>query len=159
MGQNNYPNIFQNNHQNIGYYFLPMHINIKNNQPTSVTFITLFVLSITIWNIFRIISTVKNWQVLISYGGNPFYILGSGIIWVISGLFLFFSIFTRNSYSRLFANLTGCAYFGWYWYDRILVQLFPAPNSVFSIFFSGTLLTIFLITINIPASKAFFLKE
>ncbi len=125
----------------------------------SVTFITSFVLSITIWNVFRIFSTLLNWQFLIKVDGKPYYVLGTGILWSIIGLLLFSAIAYRIKHAQLFADLAGCIYFGWYWCDRLLVQLLPSPNSIFSLLFSSALLVIFLVMVNIPASKAFFLKE
>lgn len=133
---------------------------LKNNsRQLSVTFITLLVLSITIWNIFRIVSSIRNWSFLIIFDGKPYYILTTGIFWAITALILLYIIYARSRFTQVFANLTGVSYFGWFWFDRLLVQLSPAPNSIFSLLFSGSLLICYLVIINFPGWKTIYLKE
>jgi hypothetical protein len=50
-------------------------------------------------------------------------------------------------------------YTAWYWCDRILIQPAPAPNVVFSFVTTIILMAIYIICLNLPASKAYFKRS
>ncbi len=127
--------------------------------PPGVTIIALFVLSITAWNSLRTYTTITNWYVLQEFGANPYYILLTGLLWTILGILLLTKIYKRNPNGILTASAMAVAYYLFYWLDRIFFQASPAPNTIFSIFFSSITLAIFSIFLYLPATRAFFIKE
>ena len=138
----------------------PMPTMPKNlARPPSVTILTVLVLLITSWYAIRITSAIVNWQVLIEFGAIPAYILGTGIFWTVAGLWLLIIFWRGKSYSAPAGTAAAACHFLWYWFDRLIVQLSPAPNVMFSMVFSSLVLAAFIITLNLPASKSFFNKE
>ena len=131
----------------------------KPNSPTSVTILTIFVLSITSWNIIRVYSAIANWQVLSEFQANPVYILATGVIWSLVGLWLFRMILKGYHYTIRASLAVAGLYYIWYWCDRLFIQSSPAPNVIFSAIFSTVLLAIFGIILIIPSTRAFFNKE
>jgi len=127
--------------------------------PAGVTIITLLVLSMTAWNSLRTYTTITNWYVLQEFGANPYYILLTGLLWTILGVMLLIKIYRRNPSVVLAASAMAVAYYLFYWLDRIFFQPSPAPNTIFSIFFSSLTLAIFSIFLYLPATRAFFIKE
>jgi hypothetical protein len=125
----------------------------------TVTILAVFVLFITSWNGIRTYSAIVNWQVLKEFGANPEYILATGLFWTIAGLGLFRAIWEGHRYAVRAGLTTAGLYTLWYWCDRLIFQLTPAPNTLFSIVVSAVFLTFFIITLSIPASKGFFNKE
>ena len=128
-------------------------------RPTSVTILTVLVLLITSWYAIRIYSAIVNWQVLIEFGAIPAYILGTGIFWTVAGLWLLIIFWRGKSYAAPAGTAAAAGHFLWYWFDRLVIQLSPAPNVMFSMVFSSLVLAAFIITLNLPASKSFFNKE
>lgn len=131
----------------------------KSAPPASVTILAVFVLFITSWYCIRIYSAIVNWQVLIEFGAIPAYILGTGIFWTLVSLWLVTIFWQGKPYAARFGSITAAVYFLWYWLDRLVIQPTPAPNVMFSMVVSTISLTIFMIVLNIPASKSFFNKE
>jgi hypothetical protein len=131
-----------------------MHKN--STQPLTVTILAIFVLFITSWNGIRAYSAIANWQVLKEFGANPVYLLATGLFWAITGLWLFRAIWKGYRYAFRAGLTTAGLYTLWYWCDRLIFQPAQAPNIFFSIFMSVVFLAFFIITLCLPASKAFF---
>ena len=127
--------------------------------PISVTILTVFVLFMTSWYGIRIYSAIANWQVLIEFGASPVYILGTGILWALAGMGLIVVFWQAKPYAPAAGSATAGAYYAWYWLDRLVLQPAPAPNVLFSMIVSTLSLAVFIIILNIPASKSFFNKE
>lgn len=127
--------------------------------PANVTILAVFVLCITAWNGLRIYSTIANWQILREFGANPAYSLVIGLVWALTGLWLFRALWEGRRHALRAGLASAGLYFLWYWFDRLAIQPSPAPNLLFSVVFSTLLLITFIIILGLPASKAFFDKE
>ena len=131
----------------------------NSTPPITVTILAVFVLFISSWNGIRAYSAIANWQVLKEFGANPVYILGTGLFWTITGLWLF-RVFWEGHRYAIRAGLSAAGlYTLWYWCDRLIFQPAPSPNTLFSIVVSAVFLTFFILTLSISASKGFFNKE
>ncbi len=127
--------------------------------PASVTIPAIIVLFMTAWNFIRIYSVIINWQILVEFGASPNYILATGIIWALIGLWLIVVLWQERHFAaRAGSAVTGC-FFLWYWVDRLTIQPSPAPNVLFSIIFSTCILATIIISLHLPALKSFFNKE
>jgi len=129
------------------------------NPPVSVTILATIVLFITSWFCIRTYSTITNWKILMEFGTNPVYILGAGVFWVLIGLWLFSIIGRRKPYTPQAGSVIAVLYILWYWFDRIIMQPSPAPNGVFNLIISIFYLVVFIIILNMPASRSFFTEE
>lgn len=127
--------------------------------PANVTILAVFVLCITAWNGLRAYSTIANWQILREFGAIPAYSLVIGLVWALTGLWLFRALWEGQRYALRAGLASAGLYFLWYWFDRLTIQPSPAPNLLFSVVFSTLLLIIFIIVLGLPASRAFFDKE
>ena len=127
--------------------------------PTIVTTITIFVLSITLWNTVRLFVAIRYWKLLSEFGGNPEYIALTALVWVFLGVW-FVRIFVgqRRNAVRI-GYIFAIFYYSWYWIDWLFIQHSPAPNLLFSFISSTTLLIIFSIIMGIPSAKSFLNKE
>lgn len=133
-----------------------------HNRPTTpinVTLLGIFVLFITCWNTLRVFGVISNWQVLSEFGANPTYILGTGTIWMLCGLWLLVFFWRRSIYFTRATIFSSIIYYVWYWFDRLFVQVSPAPNVLFSAVFSTALLILLIIITTLPGTRAFFYKE
>jgi hypothetical protein len=132
----------------------------KNSAPpASVTILAVLVLLLTFWYAIRIYSTIVNWQVLIEFEAIPAYILGTGIFWALVGAGLFIIFWRGITYAAPVGTAAAAGHFLWYWFDRLVMQLSPAPNEMFSLIVSTLFMAAFIIVLNIPASRSFFNKE
>jgi hypothetical protein len=124
--------------------------------PRSVTFLFFFVLSMTAWGGIRFWATLVNWEILSRFRANVFYIFATGIIWFILGGILLVLIFKGHPRTLIIGPLLALLYAGWYWFDRLVMQISPAENGIFSIIVTAVLLIIFHIILFWPSSQAFF---
>lgn len=134
-------------------------MNTQKNTPFPVTIITIFVLFITSWNVVRAYSAFLNWQVLTKYGASPAYILGTAILWAISGLWLLVIIRKKHNYALRANLMVAGLYYLWYWADQLIIQPSPSPNTIFSAIFSTILLLVFCISDISATARSFFGKE
>lgn len=128
-----------------------------HTRPISVTILSVFVLCITSWNLLRIFSALASWNILREFGASPAYLLGSGLVWTVSGAWLIVTLWRAEPHALPAGLSLAGLYFAWYWIDRLFIQADPAPNFVSSAFISTTLLV--CVIIDLFASKSFFDKE
>lgn len=124
--------------------------------PRSVTFLFFFVLSITAWGGIRLWAALVNWEILSRFRANVVYIFATGIIWFILGVILLVLIFKGNRRTLVIGPLLALFYAGWYWFDRLVMQINPAANGIFGIIVTAVFLIIFHIILFWPSSQAFF---
>ncbi len=124
--------------------------------PRSVTIIMFFVLCMTAWSAVRAWTSLANWEILTQFKANPFYIFATGIIWFILGIVLILLIFKGYRHTLAFSLIASLVYAVWYWFDRLFMQVTPAPNIAFSI--TGTIITLVIFNTILfwPSSQAFF---
>jgi hypothetical protein len=87
---------------------------------------------------------MANWDILREFGAPTSYIIATGLAGTLAGLWLVYLLWFRKKLA--FATGLGLAglYFAWYWFDRLVMQPLPAPNFVFSIAASISLLAVFV---------------
>jgi hypothetical protein len=131
------------------YPFLPLApqppMNKLNNpRPKRVTFLAILALIIAIFNSIRIGESIFFWRILIEYEGQFLYTLLSGAVWLLSGFFLVWGLWTGKSWAWGAALGLFTAYPAWYWLDRMLVQR-PHTNWLFSLFLTVIFLCVVLL--------------
>ena len=124
--------------------------------PRSVTILLFFVLSITAWDGLRAWTALADWEILIRFKSNPFYIFATGIIWFILGATLLVLIFKGYRHTLAFALISSILYALWCWFDRFIMQVTPAQNVPFSIAVTIFILIVFNTILFWPSSQAFF---
>ncbi len=119
---------------------------MMNKRPTrdvNVTILIVFVLCFTFWYGLRIYSSLVNWQILLEFGANPVYILATGLLWFLTGLGLLILLWKKHVRTIRAGLLAAVLYISWYWLDRLIIQVSPEPNVLFSAVFSSVLLVIY----------------
>jgi hypothetical protein len=110
--------------------------------PIRITLLLWMVLTITAWNLVRLVTSI-GWRVTLeTYAPwpGPFYIGLTGAIWTLMGLFLFWSFVVGASWSRIGLLICGFVYSIWFWVDRLFIQPQVRANWTF-----GLLVTIILL--------------
>ncbi|MBI5296654.1 MAG: hypothetical protein HY869_14345 [Chloroflexi bacterium] len=97
---------------------------MTSSPPFRVTLLTWTVLSLTVWNIFRLWTAIAWREVVGEFAPQPgpLYIGLTGALWALLGFLLLWGLAGRKSWiPRL---LIGCAaaYTLWYWADRLFLQ-------------------------------------
>jgi hypothetical protein len=139
-----------------------------NPRPLPVTIASVFVLCITVWSGIRAWAAIVNCELLSRFRANPIYVFATGILWIIVGSALIFTLLKGSRIPYTLRVLRGhdvvpacglvlsITYILWYWVDRLAIQIFPATNITFSIVVSIVGLVIFNANLFWPSSRAFF---
>jgi len=127
--------------------------------PLPVTIASLFVLSITTWNGVRAYTALIDWDILSRFNQNPLYIFATGLVWVVAGMALSITILNGKQFALSAGLISSMVYIIWYWLDRLIIQVSPASNAVFSTASSTIVFTIFNIILFWPSSQAFFIRR
>jgi hypothetical protein len=107
----------------------------------------------------RVYSAISNWQILAEFGANPVYILATGIIWALTGLWLLHSFWVKRRNIRRASTAMAGLYYLWYWCDRLFIQASPASNGIFALFVSTIVLLIFYLLLGISTTRTYFKTE
>lgn len=97
---------------------------MTSSLPFRATLLTWTVLSLTVWNIFRLWTAVAWREVVGEFAPQPgpLYIGLTGALWALLGLLLLWGLAGKKSWiSRLLIG-SSAAYTLWYWTDRLLLQ-------------------------------------
>lgn len=112
-----------------------------------------------LWNILRAARALLDWPILTEYGAPAAYILVSGALWALAGIFLCLKILQGWQHSVRAGIGISVLYWVWYWADRLFIQQSPAPNIVFSAVFSTLFVLVLLLLWRSPDTQALFIKE
>jgi hypothetical protein len=129
---------------------------VKSTLPFRVTLLTWMVLSLTAWNFFRV-WTAFAWRETLSEFApkpGPLYIGLTGAIWVTLGLFIFWAVARRKSWTPRLLIGSAAVYTLWYWADRLFLQT-GRDNWPFTLIVNLLLLGLTYFTIR----TKFFAKE
>lgn len=125
-------------------------LNTRGIRPLRVTLLAIFIFFVACWNGLRFAEGLFFWQTLRTYAAHPLYIAVTGIIWLIIGSFIAWSLYTGKHWARQSSILCVIGYTVWYWFDRILLQ---APDSNWPFTISVNLLLLALITYILFSAK------
>ena len=97
---------------------------MKNRAPFRVTLLSLAVLMLTVWNLFRAWTAFAWWGVLAEFipKSGPLYIGLTGILWSALGLVLVWGLDGGRPWAPRLALGAGPVYTVWYWTDRLVLQ-------------------------------------
>jgi hypothetical protein len=131
-------------------------------RPITVTLLAIAVLIIAAVNLVRVWATAKNWETLTNLGVSPgpVYIALTGAFWAIAFLILFELIWTGHPKARMSSFIAIGLYIAYYWLDRLAFQSrIPQKNTPFAI--GMTILVVFytLLSLSLPATKAFLSRK
>jgi hypothetical protein len=110
-------------------------------RPTRVTLTLWLVLSIIAWNCARVWTAIAWRQILGEYSAKPgpFYLAASGTLWILTGIFVLWSMLRRTTWTGTLLMGIAIGYSVWYWTDRTLWQV-PRPNWLFASALNAALL-------------------
>lgn len=131
-------------------------------RPVIVTIAALSVLSLTVWNAIRFVSTLANRDLLVEFSSppGPLYIAITGLFWTIIGIPLSLGLWFGWGRARQAAGLAGAAYAAYYWLDRLILQSAVSnPNWPFALSCNILWLGLLALALALPESRTFFGKE
>jgi hypothetical protein len=129
----------------------------KNQKPTGVTFIELFVLGVALWNGLRLVQAIIFWSVLKEYQAEPgtLYIAISGGFWSLAALFILKGIWQGKTWAWVGTIGFAVGYGLWYWFDRLVLEE-PHANWPFALAFTVLLVGLFAFILFSPKTRTYF---
>jgi hypothetical protein len=129
----------------------------RKSRPCSVTLLSLGVLSIAVFNLVRMIQSLRNWQFLTELlNGSLLYISLSGLFWALVGFPLAWGIW-RGWKGIFFWTLAATlAYSIYYWVDRLIIAGVNPTNWKFALVLNLILFFTILMIFRQSKGKAFF---
>jgi hypothetical protein len=131
---------------------------MSNSRPFGVTLFLWMVLSLSVWGAIRLFAALRWWGVLYEFDArlSPLYLSITGAGWVLAGIFLLWSLWTRRTWTYWAVPASIGLWFVEYWIERLFFQA-PRANLPFALIASALLLTI---TISLTrTTKNFFTKS
>lgn len=126
-----------------------------------VTLLLWLVLSLTAWNAARVI-TALGWNATLAEFGarpGPLYLAASGAFWTLAGMFLLWSIWRREAWTRRSLLAGAALYAVWVWLDRLFIRAWFPPNWPFGLAVTITLLGFTAWVVLDPDNITFFQRE
>lgn len=120
-------------------------------RPETVTYLTQFVLFLSVWNGIRLGQAIALRGILQTYAarGGFLYPALSGAVWLIVGLIVAGGLWWGTPWSRKTAAAAAAAYAAWVLLDRLVLQI-PHPGWPFVLGFTFLLLILFYIDLFDP---------
>ncbi len=103
--------------------------------PLRLKLLAWLIVLFTLWNIVRAITGIAWFGTLAQYATppGPIYIVATGVVWVLAGLFLIWCMLRGKAWTRI-AILTGSGLYAlWFWVDRLIVQPGVRANWAFTL--------------------------
>jgi hypothetical protein len=104
--------------------------------------LTAVILFLGLWAGLRAGQAWLSWETLEAFGAPAAYIFGSGLAWAIGWLAILAGLLSGWRQIRRAGIAFFVLYWVWYWADRLLMQVSPAPNLMASIVLSIILLAL-----------------
>jgi hypothetical protein len=129
--------------------------------PTRIALLLLLVTLVTLWNAFRLATSIAWRDTLETYAPfpGPFYIGSMGALWTLIGLFLLWSFWRRLRWTRGAILIASIVYAIWVWIDRLFIQAKVQANSPFDLLVTILLLTLTAIVVLDPPNRIYFERE
>ena len=112
-----------------------------SKQPFRVTLLLWLVLTLTAWNFIRFWTALAWREVLNEFSSQPTstIITASGAVWMVTGIFILWSIWQRKAWAAKLLLGASAGYTVWYWSERLIWQS-PHPNWPFAVIVNLVLL-------------------
>jgi len=119
---------------------------VKTRPPFRVTLLSLAVLTLTVWNLFRAWTGFAWWGILAEFAPKPgpLYIGLTGVLWSALGLVLVWGLDGGRPWAPRLALGAGSVYTAWYWTDRLVLQ---TDRANWPFILLGNLLVLVLIVV------------
>jgi hypothetical protein len=127
-----------------------------NKFPFRVTLLLCLVLLFTAWNILSA-WTALAWRGTLnelSIHAGVWIISIGGVIWSLTGLLLFWSIWQEKAWSKTLLFGAAAGYTIWYWGGRLIWQM-PRPNWPFAVILNLVLIVFIIFTTKLPPREAY----
>lgn len=133
----------------------------RSRLPFTITLCALLVLSCTVWNLVRMVTSIAWSSVLQAYTPRPgaLYIGLTGATWFVAGIFILEAIWRRRRWALVSMLLGAWLYAAWAWSDRLLLQSGGSANWRFSLLITALLLAIMTAVALDRRSRVVFRKE
>jgi hypothetical protein len=137
-------------------------ISAPRRRPFTVTLLALGVLMFAWLNTVRLALSISQWRFLGSLAVAPLYIAGSGLLWGLAWLVLFWGLWRGLGWAWRGVQVAAPLYALYVWMDRILPGLryqsiagaMPS-NWPFLLVLTGVLLAYVLLVLMLPKTRAF----
>ena len=131
-----------------------------SQRPFSVTLLLWMVLSLSAWGAIRLFATLRWWDVLYEFKSSlsPLYLLITGAIWGVAGVFLVWSIWSGRAWSLIAIPTSIFLWLAEYWIERLFFQV-PRANLPFALILSALLLAVTFAIIFNRHTKNFLTKS
>ena len=131
-----------------------------SKQPFRVTLLLWLVLTLTTWNFIRFWTALAWREVLNEFSSQPTsaVITASGAVWMVTGIFISWSIWQRKAWAAKLLLGASAGYTVWYWSERLIWQS-PHPNWPFAVIVNLVLLGFILFAIKSLSREAYEQKN
>ena len=131
-----------------------------SKQPFRVTLLLWLVLTLTTWNFIRFWTALEWREVLNEFSSQPTstVITASGAVWMVTGIFILWSIWQRKAWAAKLLLGASAGYTVWYWSERIIWQS-PHPNWPFAVIVNLVLLGFILFATKSLSREAYEQKN
>jgi hypothetical protein len=127
-------------------------------RPFHVIFLAIIVVIYAVDNGLRLGETIFFWNTLEEYGAHPLYIVISGGVWLIAGLFLVWGLWQGKTWGWAAALVGTFGYTAWYWFDRLVLQK-PHANWPFVLIANIVFLLLIFMILFSQKTRLFFQRD
>ena len=126
------------------------------NRSFRVTLALWLVLTLTIWNLIRVWTSITWREALNEFSAQPAAAITttSGILWTALGVLLLWSIWKKEAWAAKLLFGATAGYTIWYWSERLIWQK-PHPNWPFAVIVNLVLLIFILFTTKLLSREAY----
>jgi len=129
--------------------------------PFRILLLLSLVLYLTCWQAIRFATGIAWNSTLIKYEAYfiPFYIDISGAFWTLTGLFLLWSMWRGQRWTRIAFVIASSLYAAWVWADRLFVQTQMRANWPFDLLLTIVVYVFTNLVVLDPRNKIYFERE
>jgi hypothetical protein len=135
----------------------------RGKRPWMITLLSILVLLASLFQLLKCSQALINWTTLESLplSISPIYLAGTGLLWGLVGLILFWSLWTGRPWARAAGLIISLAFAAFFWIDRLwvaepdLIRVRWPSDLAYTV---AVLASIWLI-LNHQKSRAYFRKK